>query len=521
MRYGKNKPFLQNLRTKKEHETGAFLRKSSDAYNGEDEPENSYQPDRGTQTVMVFMRLDNLTEVLKDMTEEAKPHLVGALEIALTEWVLSFEGYHQRTGEGSYIVYFTLRGFHYAEKQRFTILEKIRDIDLGNDMPLTVSIGVGMSACNPAELGYLAQSALDLALERGGDQVVIKTPEKTRFFGGKSKGVEKRSKVRARVTALALKELIERSSQVVVMGHEMADYDSLGSALAVASLAGDLGKKACVIVDDRNYATDKLLAVLSPDISRTGLVKARDASEKLKSNTLLVVVDTHKPSLLPLPGLLKSAEYIAIIDHHRRGVEYIEDARLVYIESYASSTCELITELLPYFQGQVALGKDIATALLAGIIVDTQNFMLRTGVRTFEAASYLRNLGADPMAFRQLFQDDLATVIRKAEVLRTARVLYGRIALGVSAEKSADAQLMAAKTANTMLNIAGVDASFVLWPFEGGVAISARSNGEINVQIIMEKLNGGGHLTVAAAQVNDTIANTEDSLLKILEESFR
>ncbi|MCR4440611.1 MAG: DHH family phosphoesterase [Peptococcaceae bacterium] len=475
---------------------------------------------RETHPAMAFLQLDNLSEIMKTMAEEDKPHLLGALERVLAEWAGNVEGYLRRIGEGRYILFFTEWGFKQAEKTRFAIIDKIREIDFGNELPLTVSIGIGLHEENISELGRLAQSSLDLALDRGGDQIVVRSPQGIKFYGGKSTSIEKRTKVKARVTADTLKDMINQSSQVVIMGHEMADYDSFGAALSLAKASSDLGKKAWVVVDEHNPATDRLLAALPKGALAARFVSASEAGRRMIDKTLLIVVDTHKPSLLPNRGLLQMAGQVAVIDHHRRGEEFIDEARLVYLESYASSTSELVTELLQYLGDQVEIGKAEATALLAGIAVDTKNFMLKTGVRTFEAASYLRGKGADPVAVQNVLNDDLSTVIKKAEVLRNTRVLYGRIALGISEDVYPDAQLMAAKAADAMLNIAGVSASFVIWPFDGGVAVSARSNGEINVQTIMEKLGGGGHLTVAAAQLNDSLTAVKEQLLNLLEEEF-
>lgn len=472
------------------------------------------------QPVLALLQLDNLEEVFKSIAEGSKPHLYNAVERFLREWTSDLDGFLKQLGEGRYILFFTQWGFKQAEKNRFVILDRIRDIETGNALSLTISIGIGIHEESISELGRLAQSSLELALDRGGDQVVVKSPDDVRFYGGGSSAVEKRTRVKARVMAYALKDLILQSSQVMIMGHDMADYDSLGSALGIAKAVVDLGKKAFVVIDQENISTDLLFEVLPREVITAKLVRAGEAGRKINEKTLLVIVDTHKPSLLPNSSLLQKASQVAVIDHHRRGEEFIDEAKLVYLETYASSTSELVTEMLQYLGEHVTLGKAEATALLAGITVDSKNFMIQTGVRTFEVASYLRGQGADLSAVQKLLRDDLSTVVKKAEVIRNARIIYGQVALAVSQELSSDAPLLAAKTADTMLNIAGVNASFVLWPSEGGIAVSARSNGEINVQTIMERLGGGGHLTIAAARVNESLAQTERLLLDILEEVF-
>lgn len=470
--------------------------------------------------VFILVQIDNRAEVLKSMTDEAKPYLQGVIERAFAEWVGKFEGFLSQMGEDRYLIIFTQRSLKEVEKERFTILDKIREIEAGNEVPLTISLGVGMGEDRISSLSRLAQSALDLAQERGGDQAVVKSPEKAWFYGGKSMAAEKKTQVKARITANTLKEMILKSSQVMIMGHEMADYDSLGAAVGIFKATQDLGKKAWIVKDADNPAVDKLFKLLPSSFSNS-LVRGQEAARKMQPGTLLVVVDTHKSSLLPEPSLLKTAAKLVVLDHHRRGEEFISEVDLVYLESYASSSCELVTELLQYMDEQVEIGKEEATALLAGITVDTKNFIYQTGVRTFVAASYLRSRGADSAVVQKLLQEDLKTVIQKAEVISKARILYGEIALSTSIEPSATAQLLAAKAADSMLNIIGVNGAIVLWPFAEGVAISARSNGKINVQTIMERLGGGGHLTIAAAKLPDSLEEAEKQLLNVLEDVFQ
>ena len=478
-----------------------------------------YTKERGYLPAIAFAQIDNRGEVLKIMPEEAKPLLLGAVERILREWAEKFEGFISRLPDDRYLIIFLQWGLKQAEKERFTVLDKIRALELGNEIPLTLSLGIGKGEERIGRLSNLAQLALDLAQERGGDQVVVKYPGKVRFYGGKSLTVEKRTKVKARHTAQTLRELLLKSSQVLIMGHEMADFDSLGAAVGIFKAARDLGKKVWLVRDTQNSAAEKLFD-LFPEEFGDYLVRAGEAVRKVQEGTLLVVVDTHKPSLLPEPGLLSVADKVVLIDHHRRGEEFFDKAELVYLESYASSTSELVTELLQYMGEEIKLGKEEATALLAGITVDTKNFVYQTGVRTFAAASYLRSLGADPLTVQKLLQDDLHIVLQKAEVVSKARILYGEIAVSMSSEPSAEAQLLAAKAADAMLGIAGINATFVLWPFDTGtgVAISARSNGKINVQTIMEKLNGGGHFTVAAAQLPGSLEEVEKQFLNVLEE---
>lgn len=470
--------------------------------------------------VLAFLQIDNLSEVIKNMAEEDKPHLLAALERSLGEWAGNLEGYLNRIGEGRYILFFTEWGYKQVEKTRFSILEKIRGVDVGNEKALTMSLGIAINEDNISELGKMAQQALEIALDRGGDQVVVKTPENLKFYGGKAVNSERRTKIKARVTADALKEMISEAAQVMVIGHIMADFDSLGAAFGIARAAKDLGKRSWVVLDEDNPAVHRILTIYSQEDFAGKIVKAREAGNKMVENTLLVVVDTHKPSLLPNQKLLKQAFRVAVIDHHRRGEEFINEGRLVYLETNASSASELVTELVQYYAEQVELSKAEAALLLAGITVDTKGFMQQTGVRTFEAAAYLRSIGADPAAIHKILSDDIYTVMKKAEVISKLKILYGKIALGVYPEKTHDAQLMAAKTADAILNIVNIEASFVVWPYHQGVAVSARSNGEINVQLIMEELGGGGHHTVAAAQLNEDLVEVEKRLLQKIETHF-
>lgn len=479
-----------------------------------------YRRGQETQPVLGFIQADNLGEVLKSLPEESKPHLLSGIEKTLSQWVQSLDGYLKLIGEGKYLLILSQWGLKQAEKTRFTILDRIREIEVAKAMPLTVSIGLGLQDESIGEIASLAQNALELALDRGGDQVVVKDPDHVRFYGGKSSTIDKRTKVKARVTAYALRDLILQSSQVMIMGHDLADYDSLGASFGLAKAVRDLGGKALILLDQYNPATDRLLELLPIESGAAALLQAREAGRKINGSTLLIIVDTHKPSLLANSSLLEKAQNIAVIDHHRRGEEFIPNPKLVYLEPHASSASELVTELLQYLGDEVEISRHEATALLAGITIDTKYFMFQTGVRTFEAASYLRGRGADPITVQKLLQDDIATVIRKVEVIRNSRVLFGQIALGESREENPEAQLLAAKTADTMLNIAGVNAAFVLWAYQEGVAISARSNGQINVQAIMERLGGGGHFTIAAAQLNEELPEAKEKLLTILEEMF-
>ncbi|MGB4667888.1 MAG: DHH family phosphoesterase, partial [bacterium] len=372
------------------------------------------------------------------------------------------------------------------------------------------------------ELGSFARAGLDLALGRGGDQVVIRDSDRFHFFGGKTKALEKRTQVKARVIAHALRELMEQATQVMVMSHRVADLDSVGAAAGMVRAARTVGKEAYIVLEDINPAVEKMVAFLQEegDFQRVFLNEA-EALRLVNAGTLLVVLDTHKPSLVAVPALLERTNKVVVIDHHRRGEEFIAEPLLVYLETYASSASELVTELLQYLGDNVELTFAEATALLAGIAVDTKNFSYQTGVRTFEAAAFLRRSGADQDTIQRFLQDDWATFIKRAEVIKGAEVLYDRVALAMVTQQGERAQLLAAQAADALLTIEGFAASFVIYPTAEGAAVSARSSGDINVQVMLEELGGGGHMTIAGAQLEGvTLAQARERVLEVIHDYF-
>lgn len=470
--------------------------------------------------VIVLAQIDNWFEIRKLSSGTSPVRLLDSLESVLAQWAVSLGGYLTYLTEGRYLMLLLPSGLRQARREKFAILDTIRTLSAGQGATLTLSLGCGQGDESLTQSGALAQSALDLAQERGGDQVVLQSPEKVYFYGGQSFSREKRTRVKARHMARLFREMVLKSDQVVIMGHVNADYDSLGAAFAFGRAVRDLGKKVYIIRDVVNPTFDQLMALFPPEI-KTCFLTPEELRPNLPQNTLLLIVDTHKPSLLPEPKLLARVDEIMLVDHHRRSTEFIAEATLVYLEPSASSTAELVAEMLQYLEEDVNLGFAEATALLAGIVVDTKDFVYQTGARTFAAAAYLRGKGADPLDVQKLLQDDLQTVIQKAKVISHARILYGEIALGVSRIPTPGAQVLAAKTADAMLHIAGVNAAFVLWSLAGGTVISARSRGEIDVQMILEQLSGGGHFTVAAAQLPVATEKAEEQLLDILKGVFQ
>jgi c-di-AMP phosphodiesterase-like protein len=406
------------------------------------------------------------------------------------------------------------------EQSRFELLDEVREITAENKIPVTLSIGFAAGAESVTELGQWMQTSLDIALGRGGDQAAVKVGERQSFYGGKSNAVEKRTRVRARVVAHALRDMIRESANVVIMGHRMPDMDAIGAAIGVLKAAQLFNKEAYIVLEGINPAIQRMMEMLKEDeriIKR--FVSPEQALHLVESKTLAVVVDTHKASMVKEPRLLQQTDRIVIVDHHRRSEEFISKSMLVYMEPYASSTCELVTELLQYIQERVSLDVREATALLAGITVDTKSFSLRTGARTFEAASFLRRNGADSMLIQRMLKEDLEEYILKADIIKHAEVVYDHIAIAVTEPGRKYSQLHIAQSADTLLNMTGIYASFVISERPDSlIGVSARSLGAMNVQVVMERLGGGGHLTNAAAQLECGVREASSRLRKILED---
>ena len=383
--------------------------------------------------------------------------------------------------------------------KKFDILDAVREINIGNKLAVTLSVGIGRGAKNPLENYKLAVSAKDLALGRGGDQVVIKSNEKLAFYGGKTKEVEKRTRVRARVISHALLDLINGSDKIFIMGHSNPDIDCLGAAIGIYSTIRLLKKECYIVLEGINNSIKPILAKFNEDVDYAkAFVDADWAKNNIKEESLLVIVDVNSRGYVNAPVLLNMAKKYVVIDHHRKSTDYIEGAVLSYVEPYASSTSELVTEMLQYMIEKPKIKQIEAEALLAGICIDTKNFSFKTGVRTFEAAGFLRRLGADTIDVKRLFADNLDVYLKRAEIIKSAK-LENNIAIAVCPPNIEDS-VLAAQAADELLNITGIQASFVLVKIEEDIFISGRSLGEINVQLILESLGGGGHMTMAGAK---------------------
>ncbi|MDN5331428.1 MAG: cyclic-di-AMP phosphodiesterase [Tepidanaerobacteraceae bacterium] len=472
---------------------------------GEDAKSQPFGVPAKSELALMYIQIDNYDEVLAATPEENRPELLARIDKAITQWVQSYDGFIKKFDDDKFLSAVTVEKFRKIEEGKFQILEKIKEIKTTNALPVTLSIGASYGKGSLLELNRTAQNALELCLGRGGDQAVVKAEGKTYFYGGRTKEVEKYTRVRARVIAHALRDLIEEADKVLVLGHIFLDMDALGAGIGMVKAARNLKKEGYFVLSpNQGHSVESLLKLLLEDEeTQKYFIAEKDALKVQTKDTLVIIVDTHKPSFCYSQKILERAEKVVLIDHHRRGEEFIEKAMLVYLEPYASSTSEMVTEMLHYMGEEIKLTPREATALLAGICVDTRNFAFKTGVRTFDAASYLRRHGADPTLVFKLFQEDIGEFQNRAEVVKRMQILPGHIAISYYDKKCENPRLAAAHAANALLEIKGVYAAFVLVPFEDGVAISGRSLGGINVQRILEKLGGGGHLTVAGAQISN------------------
>jgi cyclic-di-AMP phosphodiesterase len=480
------------------------------------EIEKMYHDER---TVIAIIFLDNYDELTQGMDDQMRSSLNSMVTSILNKWANDNGVFLKRVSSERFIGVFNEQILQQLEKNKFTILDEVRETTAKQNVALTLSIGVGAGVTSLPELGTLAQSSLDLALGRGGDQVAIKQQNgKVKFFGGKTNPMEKRTRVRARVISHALKELILESDKVIVMGHKNPDMDAIGAAIGIQKVAQMNQKDGFIVMNFQEIDTG--VKRLMEEIKNheklfSRFISPEQALESATEDTLLVIVDTHKPALVIDERILNKVERKVVIDHHRRGEEFIDNPLLVYMEPYASSTAELVTELLEYQPKRLKIDMLEATALLAGIIVDTKSFTLRTGSRTFDAASYLRAQGADTILVQKFLKEDVQTYVRKAKLIESVEYLYEGIAIAKGKSTDVFDQIVIAQAADTLLTMDGVQASFVISKrSDMSVGISARSLGGVNVQVIMEDLNGGGHLTNAATQLMDISVEEAEQLLK-------
>ncbi len=487
---------------------------------GQLEMESLYYADR---TVLGNILVDNYDELAQAMDDQTRSRLNSLVTSLINSWGTENGIFVKRISSDRFLAVFNEEILADLEKTKFSILDNIRETTAKQSSALTLSIGVGTGSTSLIELGELAQSSLDLVLGRGGDQVAIKrTDGKLKFYGGKTNPVEKRTRVRARVISHALRDLIQGSDKVFVMGHKMPDMDAIGASIGVRKMARMNNVEGYVIVNfnELDGSVTRLMDEIERDTDLFNqFINPEEALSMITEKSLVIIVDTHKPSLVIDERIIDKAEKIVVIDHHRRGEEFINNTMLVYMEPYASSTAELITELIEYQPKHEKLTMLESTALLAGIIVDTKSFTLRTGARTFEAASYLRTNSADTILVQRLLKEDINTYIERAKLIETVELSEAGIAIAKGQELVVYGTVLIAQTADILLTMQGVSASFVIAArADGKIGISARSLGELNVQLIMEELGGGGHLTNAACQLNvESVEEAEEILKSVLQ----
>lgn len=480
---------------------------------------------REMQMVPALVYIDNYDEVLDTVEEVKKSLLVALVDRKVTKFFASIDGLVKKTENDKYFVVFQHKYLEKMEEEKFSLLEDVKSIKVGNEMSVTLSMGIGYVGNDYTKNYEYSRMAIDLALGRGGDQVVVKTRDKISYFGGSNRQVDKSTRVKARVKALALREIMITRDKFFVMGHKIADIDSFGAAIGIYCAARQLGKKAQIVIDEVNTTLRPLKECFTPENGYPDdmFIPSQLALDEIDSHTALIVVDTNRPSYTECPNLLNRAKAIVVFDHHRQCEDVVKNAVLSYTEPYASSTCEMIAEVLQYFDEDIKLSTQEADAIYAGILIDTNNFVSKTGVRTFEAAAYLRRCGAEVTRVRKMLRNDMDAYKARAEAVRHAEVFHNMFAISVCPADNIESPTVAcAQAANELLNIIGIKASFVLTEYHDRIYISARSIDEINVQLVMERLGGGGHMNSAGAQLTGcTLEDAKRTIENTLDEMIR
>lgn len=460
-----------------------------------------------SQSIVVgYIYLDNYDEALASVEEVRRSLLIALIDRKINKYISSLDGIVRKMEKDKYFVIMRKQSLASLKECRFDLLEDVKTVNIGNEMAVTVSIGMGHDASTYAQNCEFARTAIDLALGRGGDQAVVKTPQSIVYYGGKSQQVEKNTRVKARVKAHALQEIITSKDKVIIMGHRLGDMDCFGAAVGVACIARALGRKAHIVLNDMTTSIKPLVELFSDRniYDEDFIIGSSQALEFAGNNTVLVVVDVNRPSITECPELIKECKTVVVLDHHRQSSEVIENATLSYVEPYASSACEMVAEILQYVGEEVKVKSNEADCLYSGIIIDTNNFTTKTGVRTFEAAAFLRRCGADVTRVRKMLRDDAKEYKAKAETVGNAEIYKNAYAIAACpTEGLTSPTVVGAQAANELLNINGIKASFVITNYQNKIYISARSIDEVNVQIIMERLGGGGHMNIAGAQLEN------------------
>ena len=467
--------------------------------------------------VVGFVYIDNYEEAVDTLEDVRKSLLVALIDRKVTKYFSSIDGICSKMEKDKYLIVMRKKALHQLEEDHFDLLEDAKTVKIGNEMAITLSIGIGLDGLSYAQNYEFARNAIDLALGRGGDQAVVKNFENVTYYGGKSRQVEKSTRVKARVKAQALKEILNIRDTVFIMGHRLGDPDSFGAALGIYRIAQTLNRKAYIVLNDRTVSLRQVLTLFdkNENYSKDMIIDSVTAIESVTDNSALVVVDVNTPSRTECPELLKLCKSIVVLDHHRQGKEVIENATLSYVEPYASSACEMVSEILQYTGENIKVRPEEADAIYGGIVVDTNNFTNRSGVRTFEAAAFLRRCGADVTRVRKLFREDVVSYRAKADAVSHAQIFRDAFAISVcNAENVQSPTVVGAQAANDLLDIKGVKASFVFTRYQGKIFVSARSIDEVNVQLIMEKMGGGGHLNIAGCQLDNVTIDEAIATLK-------
>ena len=466
--------------------------------------------------------LDNYEEALASVEEVRRSLLTALIDRKINKYISGLDGISKKLEKDKYLIILRKKAIEQLKENRFDLLEEVKTVNIGNEMAVTISIGIGLDGLSYAQNYEFCRNAIDLALGRGGDQAVIKTQDSVSYYGGKSQQVEKNTRVKARVKAHALREIMTAKDTVLVMGHRMPDVDCFGSAVGIYRIAKTLDRKVHIVLNEIPSSIQPLVELFrgNPEYDSDMIIGSQQALELAGNNTVLVVVDVNKPSITECPDLIRLCKSVVVLDHHRQGTETIENATLSYVEPYASSACEMVSEVLQYIYDNIKMKPEEADCMYSGIMVDTNNFATKAGVRTFEAAAFLRRSGADVSRVRKLFREDAAEYKARADAVSQAEIYRQNFAISVcTAEDLPSPTIIGAQAANELLNIRGIKASFVLTEYQGLIYISARSIDEVNVQVIMERMGGGGHMNVAACQLESTgIAEAIGALKKTLDD---
>ena len=475
-----------------------------------------------SQICVGLIMIDNFEEVNQRISDEDKPLLTAQIEKTIYDWASEFQGLVVKAERDTFVCIFEQRYLAELEEKKFNILDTIKELELSDKIQITLSISVSTEGDSNYQKYKSAQAGLDIALGRGGDQTVVRENGKYQFFGGRTQELEKRTKVKARIVSHALQELMQEAKNVMIMGHTNGDIDSMGASMGLYRLAKSLNVEAYIVNNSTGISLENFMEAAKEEKEyQEVIINKAEALSKISAETLLIIVDTHKRSYVEVPELLEETGKIAIIDHHRKSPDFIEEAILTFHEVYASSACELVTEILEYAPKEIELTTIEAEALYAGIMMDTKNFTFKTGVRTFEAAAYLRKCGIDIIRVKKWFQSDFKTYTKISKIIDNAEIINDTIGISIYDENDKVANVICAKAADELLTISDITASFVIGKLGDKVCISGRSIGDINVQIILEKLGGGGHITLAGAQVEGlSIGEVKNLLIEKINEYF-